>query len=149
MTLGNDTSYTDRHGYKRGKLPEHSDLIHRQIAYKFIFLPNIDKYPLSFSEYVVHHIDHNKQNNDVSNLQILTQEEHEKIHGIIRNQEERLENYPEERQFFFNKWFAFILYGVVLISMIASGGANGSDVAGVIGFFSLVLGLYIHAKSDD
>ena len=33
--------------------------------------------------YVVHHIDGNKRNNKISNLQILTKKEHEKIHGII------------------------------------------------------------------
>ena len=71
----------DENGYKRGKL-KHSDLIHRQIAYKEIYLKNRENYPLPFSEYVVHHKDENKKNNDVSNLQILTPPEHEDIHGI-------------------------------------------------------------------
>lgn len=69
----------DENGYLRGKY-EHSDLIHRQIAFKEIYLKNRDKYPQPFSKYVVHHKDRDKQNNDVSNLEILTPEEHEKEH---------------------------------------------------------------------
>lgn len=72
--------FTDENGYRRwagdGKL------VHRGVAYKKIYLPNKDSYPLPFSEYVVHHKDENKKNNDVSNLQIVTQEEHERIHGF-------------------------------------------------------------------
>lgn len=70
---------TDNKGYKRGEL-SHSDLIHRQVAYKEIYLKNREDYPLPFEKYIVHHIDGNKQNNDVSNLKILTKEEHEAIH---------------------------------------------------------------------
>ncbi len=81
MKRTHSKEYVDQNGYKRGELPEHSDLIHRQIAYCHIYLKNQEKYPLPFSKYVVHHIDHNKQNNDVSNLQLLLQEDHEKIHG--------------------------------------------------------------------
>jgi len=46
----------DKNGYPIGKV-EHSDLIHRQIAYSEIYLKNRHKYPLPFSKYVVHHID--------------------------------------------------------------------------------------------
>ena len=31
--------------------------------------------------YEIHHIDHDKSNNDISNLQLLTQKEHMKLHG--------------------------------------------------------------------
>ena len=41
-------NYIDKNGYERGK-PEHSDLIHRQIAHKQIYLKNRKKYPLKFS----------------------------------------------------------------------------------------------------
>jgi len=78
--------YTDENGYKRGKL-NHSDLIHRQIAYKEIYLKDRESYPLRFSEYVIHHKDGNKKNNKISNLQILTPEEHESIHGFDYNGE--------------------------------------------------------------
>ena len=67
-------SYIDDRGY------EHSDLVSRQLAYKYIYRKNRHKYPLRFSEYVVHHIDGNKRNNHISNLMVLTPEEHAKIH---------------------------------------------------------------------
>jgi hypothetical protein len=72
----------DNRGYERGKL-SHSDLIHRQIAYKEIYLKNRDKYPLKFDKYVIHHKDGNKKNNDVSNLQIVTPKQHREFHTDI------------------------------------------------------------------
>lgn len=69
----------DNNGYERG-IVKHSNLVHRQIAYKEIYLKHRDDYPLPFSQYVIHHIDGNKQNNDPSNLKILTKEEHEAHH---------------------------------------------------------------------
>ncbi len=59
---------------------KHSTLIHRQIAYHKIYRKNRDKYPLPFKKYVVHHIDGDKLNNDVSNLEIMTEEEHNRLH---------------------------------------------------------------------
>lgn len=59
---------------------EHSTLIHRRVAYHKIYRKNRDKYPLPFKKYVVHHIDGDKLNNDVSNLEIMTEEEHNKLH---------------------------------------------------------------------
>src|SRR4030042_597060 len=56
-------------------------LVHREIAYKHIFLPNRQRYHLNFGDYVVHHKDGNKQNNDVSNLMIVVEEEHYARHG--------------------------------------------------------------------
>ena len=35
--------------------------------------------------YEIHHIDCNKLNNDLTNLQLLTPSEHTKIHAILRN----------------------------------------------------------------
>ncbi len=68
----------DKDGYVRQV--KHSTLIHRQIAYHEIYLKNRDKYPLRFSEYVVHHKDRNKLNNHVSNLEILKSENHAQKH---------------------------------------------------------------------
>ncbi len=66
----------DERGYLRDG---YGRLIHRNIAYK-----NLYKYPFihdrRFRDYVVHHIDGNKKNNNIDNLQILTKEEHNGIH---------------------------------------------------------------------
>lgn len=72
--------YKDTSGYIRER--EHSDLVHRNIAYEQIYRKNRDKYPLPFRKYVVHHKDGNKENYDVNNLEVLLPYEHEKIHGI-------------------------------------------------------------------
>lgn len=77
-------AWIDKQGYARGNIESHSDLIHRQIAYREIYLKNKDKYPLPFSKYVVHHKDGNKLNNEPKNLQILTPEEHERVHDKTR-----------------------------------------------------------------
>lgn len=69
--------YIDEHGYERGDL-EHSDLIHRQTAYRGIYLRDRSKYPLPFGHYEVHHIDNDKRNNRLSNLRLVARKEHEK-----------------------------------------------------------------------
>lgn len=69
----------DERGYPR---KEYSSLIHRQVAYRKIYLKNRDIYPLPFSQYIVHHKDGNKQNYDITNLELLTREEHNEIHGF-------------------------------------------------------------------
>jgi|SRR3989344_6195351 len=75
--------YIDKNGYERYK---NSDmLVHRKIAYDFIFVKNRDKYFLGYAEYVVHHKNENKRNNNIDNLEILTQEEHKKLHEINKN----------------------------------------------------------------
>lgn len=68
-------TYIDKNGYER-----HSSLVHREKAYEQIYKNNRDKYPLPFSEYVIHHKDENKKNNNIDNLEILTPEEHERKH---------------------------------------------------------------------
>lgn len=41
------------------------------------------------SGYEVHHIDFNRGNNDISNLQLLTREEHRKIHAELLTEQQR------------------------------------------------------------
>lgn len=52
----------------------------REIAKKYIYLKNGDKYSLPFSKYVVHHIDGETFNDSVKNLYICTEEQHMAIH---------------------------------------------------------------------
>ncbi len=82
--MAENETYIDENGYERGEL-KHSTLIHRQVAYRSIWLPNRDKYPLPFYKYDVHHVDGNKTNNRVSNLQLLTREEHKQLHSEQKN----------------------------------------------------------------
>lgn len=77
-TVLNDR-YIDDAGYFR--YASSDKLIHRHIAYKYLYKPNEDYYDLSFSEYQVHHIDGNKLHNSSTNLQIVTPEEHAEIHS--------------------------------------------------------------------
>ena len=78
------TNYIDNRGYERDG---YGDLVHRNIAYEEIYKDGYmsGEYEKRFSDYDVHHIDGNKRNNSVENLQILTREEHEQIHQLQRN----------------------------------------------------------------
>jgi hypothetical protein len=71
-------TYTDEHGYRR--FSDSDKLVHRWVAYKYLYDPA--HYSDPFSYYQIHHIDGNKLNNDMDNLEILTPIEHESIHGI-------------------------------------------------------------------
>ena len=68
-------THKGKRGYKRNE----EEFIHRKRAYH-IYLENRDKYPLPWGAYEVHHIDFDKTNNKVDNLQILTPTEHDKVH---------------------------------------------------------------------
>lgn len=96
----------DQNGYPRGRSftifgNGHSNLIHRQVAYREIYLKNRMKYPLPFREYVVHHIDEDKRNWSVDNLQLMTQKQHEQLHGYSYSPEQTslLGNKPEVQAF--------------------------------------------------
>ena len=114
------STYVDGNGYKR-----HSNLVHREKAYEQIYKKNRDKYPLPFSEYVVHHKDGDKQNNDIQNLEILTPAEHEKVHGISEfsssiymGGSSNYHLYDEPHSFIFNLFvfhvLAFIVFCIII-----------------------------------
>ena len=84
----------NENGYFEGEL-EHSYLIHRQIAYKEIYLKNRDKFPLRFRQYVIHHKDRDKHNNGVRNLDIVTRKDHEDIHKLGLHDKEALDRYRD------------------------------------------------------
>ncbi|MFH1801480.1 MAG: HNH endonuclease [archaeon] len=71
--------HIDDDGYLRY---EDKRLVHRQMAFYEIFQENSGEFDNPFSYYDVHHKDGIKTNNKISNLQILTREEHMAIHGL-------------------------------------------------------------------
>ncbi|MAF50983.1 MAG: hypothetical protein CMH64_02725 [Nanoarchaeota archaeon] len=76
-------TYVDEYGYLR--YVESDLLIHRAVARTHIWAPNSEKYTLPFEDYEVHHKDENKMNNEIWNLEVLTEEEHMRRHGYKRN----------------------------------------------------------------
>lgn len=80
----------DENGYKRNK---DGKLTSRSVAYNKIYRKNRDKYPLPFSSYEVHHRSRNKLNNRADNLDIVTREEHERIHSLGLKGKKELEEY--------------------------------------------------------
>jgi hypothetical protein len=54
----------------------------RLMLHNYIYERSYGKIP---DGYEIHHIDCNKLNNDLTNLQLLTPSEHTKIHAILRN----------------------------------------------------------------
>lgn len=71
--------------------------VHRARAYH-IYLENRKKYPLPYTAYEVHHIDFDKMNNKVSNLQILTPTEHDKVHKEYERKKKMKKRKKEEEE---------------------------------------------------
>ena len=79
--MDEDKYYIDENGYKR--FNDSDKLVHRWVAYKYIYKDNKNKYKYNFEDYIVYHIDKNKLNNNSSNLKLMLTKEHEAEHGII------------------------------------------------------------------
>jgi len=93
------------------------ELKKREIAYVDIYKKNQKKYLLPFSKYIIYHKDGNKENDEVSNLELLTPRQFEKL----RKERETLKELKEktklvlksekkpEKKTFFQKLKSFIL----------------------------------------
>ena len=77
-------SYTDTLGYIRVRLGTSA---HPRVGYKGFMHEHILRYEEFYKccilpWTVIHHIDHNKRNNDITNLQPVNESQHRKIHAI-------------------------------------------------------------------
>jgi hypothetical protein len=153
----------DENGYPRGK---YSNLIHRQVAYREIYLKHREDYPLPFSKYIIHHKDRNRRNFNVDNLQLVTKEEHSRIHNrpsgnreLFQNDEKGYEDYiystparaiyPEKHQrmailthpIVFHLIAFLILWTIALILIFSI-----MFDSGIPGFFAFLSGFLSEAK---
>lgn len=126
----------DKNGYHRGKV-NHSDLVHRQIAYEHIYKKHREKFPLPFSKYVVHHKDGKKTNNDISNLEILTPKEHDGEHGIEPKGTSYYE--PEKSKIRIGMPLFFLILGLLLTYWIWDDGILPRYFIGFNYFFGTFL----------
>ena len=78
--------YDETHPFRNG---DGNVFEHRIIAEKYLLNDEnsveINGKMYLSPEYVVHHIDGNKQNNDVSNLSVMTKGEHSRLHNAKRH----------------------------------------------------------------
>jgi hypothetical protein len=76
-------------GYIEVYMPDHPNANKRKCIYEhqLVMEKHIGRY-LRKGE-VVHHIDQNKSNNDISNLLLMTNEEHAHLHALLKKGEQR------------------------------------------------------------
>lgn len=81
-----------RNGYIQIYMPEHPQCNSRGYIYehRLIMEKNIGRYLEKYE--VVHHIDFNKCNNNISNLMIVTPQEHIRLHTPHKKKEDKNEN---------------------------------------------------------
>ncbi len=90
----------NKYGYKEKEHEgEHSELLHRQKAYEYIYLRNPQDYEFDFSKYEVHHIDKDKLNNRVNNLFICLPKEHDLIHEEQKKKGKKFKSTAELNRF--------------------------------------------------
>lgn len=85
-------TYTDKFGYLRDR---YGELIHRQVAFEYYEAVWEEKFDLPFSEYEVHHINSEKQDNIPENLYIVLPEDHKKIHREQKRVRRRFKTHNE------------------------------------------------------
>ncbi len=116
-------TYVDESGYLRYR--DTDGLVHRSIAYRYIYSANREKYPLRFRDYQVHHKDNEKQNNRWDNLQIVTKTEHEDIQGYeFQSESTKIPFYedPEHSQvnkttYYIHVWIYIVVIFIIIVNI--------------------------------
>ena len=110
------------YGYKLIRVIDHpfrncDDFVfeHRIIAEKFLLTDdnsiNVNDHKYLKKEYVVHHLDFDRQNNDVSNLMIMLRNEHTSLH-IKMNKKDDFISYCEKYNLDINEVYNNHLYNI-------------------------------------
>ena len=83
------------HGYVEIYCPNHPNSNKRHCVYEhqLVVEDHIGRF-ISKGE-VVHHIDGNKQNNNISNLLLLSNSEHARLHAILKSADKRMNSHKE------------------------------------------------------
>ena len=88
-----ETFARDKRGYYLSSKPIYNGK--RILLHRYVWIKHNGKIPKG---YVVHHIDENKDNNDMSNFELMTNYEHSKMHGdkiFKENKEEILKRFAK------------------------------------------------------
>lgn len=126
MKLKKEDLEKDYKGYYRFK--DSKKLVHRWVAFKYIYLKNRKKYPFKFKEYQVHHKNKNITDNSVDNLELISIREHELNHNIHRQE------YSEILSL-----FVFIAVLLSWFAYLARATNYKYNVKGVIFMFSTII----------
>jgi predicted nucleic acid-binding Zn ribbon protein len=81
--------YINSHGYVRVHCPEHPNSVGSYVLEHIKVMSDYLGRPLDTSVEAVHHRDENKQNNDISNPQLMSYEEHSRYHRMKEESRER------------------------------------------------------------
>ena len=131
---------TDDRGYWRD---ENDVLVHRKIAYKEIYKKERYKFSQRFTSYVVHHIDENKKNNKTSNLLIMFPDDHNKLHGYIKNETENsFKDDDTSKGLSITTWLiiTIILLNIIFKSIISGWGLSNEFLGcSVLAIFCLLI----------
>ena len=85
-------SYGTKNRYLARRVPKHpnADSKGYVMEHRLVMESHIGRY-LNREE-VVHHIDENPRNNDISNLQVMTKKDHDSLHMKLRWERRRAQN---------------------------------------------------------
>jgi len=83
----NDIIFINDNGYPEfvEKKGQFSSLVHRYLAYNYIYKRNRNKFPLPFSRYDIHHRDKNPLNFNLRNLALVIRKVHDAVHELTNN----------------------------------------------------------------